>query len=142
MKKGFTIIELVIVISVLTILIAITIPKLRGMQDQAFITKAKGELTTLQTAVESYNTFNSLYPSDINGSLVSAVPQILPSALTDPFSSGYAQIYQYYLSVSGKYYVIYSMGVCRTATITGVNNAGQLTGSKGCNICVTNGTGC
>jgi len=62
MKKGFTIIELVIVISVLIILIGIAIPRMKGMQDSSNIVRAKKELQTLQAAVESYYTFYHCCP--------------------------------------------------------------------------------
>ena len=139
MRKGFTIIELVIVMTVLTIIIGISIPKIKGMQDQANVAKAKGELNTLQAAVESYNTFNSSFPADISSTLVNATPQIVNSVLTDPFNT-YSQNYAYY--TTNGYYIIFSLGTCRLSTITGISSSGVLQGSKGCNICVTNGTGC
>ncbi|UCD15446.1 MAG: prepilin-type N-terminal cleavage/methylation domain-containing protein, partial [Candidatus Omnitrophota bacterium] len=51
---GFTLIELLIVIAVISILLSIALPRFRGMQEEGNIAKAKGELRTLQTAVESY----------------------------------------------------------------------------------------
>jgi len=138
-KKGFTIIELLMVLTVLALLIGITIPKMRGMQQSGLIVKAKGELQTVQTAVENYNSFNGSYPSDIGASLINMTPQIISQALTDPFAS-YSSNYQYYLN--GQYYVIFSLGPDQTAHITGINSSGVLQGTKGDNICVTNGTGC
>ena len=58
-QKAFTIIELVIVISVLIILIGITIPSMRGMQQSGMIVKVKGELQIFQATVESYYTNSS-----------------------------------------------------------------------------------
>ena len=64
MKRGFTIIELLIVIAVISILIGIALPRFRGMQEEGKIAQAKGELRTLQTAVESYYIHNSnTYPA-------------------------------------------------------------------------------
>jgi len=59
---GFTIIELVIVISVLAILMGISIPRIKGMIQQANIVKAKKELASLETGVEQYYTFASPKP--------------------------------------------------------------------------------
>ena len=65
MKKGFTILELLVVISVLVILIGIAIPRFKGMQDAGRVAQAKGELQTVQTAIESYymNASPNAYPS-------------------------------------------------------------------------------
>ena len=117
-QKAFTIIELVIVISVLIILIGITIPSMRGMQQSGMIVKIKKELQTFQAAVESYYTNSSpnAYPmtpgsgSAVMGAnyLVTASPQIITSPLLDPYDPGYE--YWYFLSANGQYYVIASQG--------------------------------
>ena len=119
-KKAFTIIELVIVISVLIILIGIAIPRMKGMQQSGMIVKVKGELQTFQAAVESYYTNSSpqAYPG-VAGSgsttvgatyLVSATPQLIAGPLYDPFNPTPSTEYYYYLSVNGQYYVITSIG--------------------------------
>jgi len=128
MKKGFTIIELVIVISVLVILIGIAIPRMKGMQDSTKIAKAKAELQTIQAAVESYYTFNNnQYPLDIGTSLINTNPQIISSIPTDPFynpnvepsigAGGGGYLY----STSGSYYVIVSEGPSLSNTLSAVN---------------------
>ena len=123
-KKAFTIIELVIVISVLIILIGIAIPRMKGMQQSGMIVKVKGELQIFQAAVESYYTNSSpqAYPG-VAGSaslandttvcatyLVTATPQMITSPLYDPFNPTPSTEYNYYLSSNGQYYVISSMG--------------------------------
>ena len=87
MRKAFTLIELLIVIAVISILIGIALPRFKGMQDEGNIAKSKGELRTLQTALESYYIHNSLaYPAALS-SLTSAVPSIVSSIPADPFST-------------------------------------------------------
>ena len=119
-SKGFTLIELLIVIAVISILIGIALPRFKGMQDEGNIAKAKGELRTLQTAVESYYIHNALaYPatgsSALETALAAATPSIITTVPTDPFSSTGAD-YGYVLGgTNDKFYVIYSAGPGATA---------------------------
>jgi len=137
-RKGFTIIELLIVISVIAILVGIALPRFRGMQDEGNVAKAHGELRTLQTAVESYREHHTTYPADIaTATLSAATPQIIATAPTDPFNPGNG--YQYIVSENGSYYVIFSYGPGRTANITAISDAGVLTGGAD-DIWVSNGT--
>lgn len=108
MKKGFTLIELLMVIAVISILIGIALPRFRGMQDEGNIAKAKGELRTLQTAVESYYIHNNnAYPASLS-TLTSQAPQIIATVPDDPFGTG---SYGYVKGGTGSgYYVIYSVG--------------------------------
>ncbi|MBF0571397.1 MAG: type II secretion system protein [Candidatus Omnitrophica bacterium] len=169
-KKAFTIIELVIVISVLVILIGIAIPRMKGMQDAANITKVKHELATLQSAVESYYAFSTphAYPNSLAAAqpaLINASPQIISSYLYDPFcsssvifcvSSDQEYGYEGPDNANAPYYVIYSVGPAPQADnacfmngssvscFTGTGGPPTLctAGSPGCPICVTNGVGC
>lgn len=110
MRKGFTLIELLIVIMVIAILIGIALPRFRGMQDEANITKAKGELRTLQTAVESYYIHNNnTYPIALS-SLTTATPNIVSSIPSDPFSSSGGSYGYTRGGTNNKYYIIYSAG--------------------------------
>lgn len=116
MKRGFTLIELMIVMAVIAILIGITLPRFKGMQDEGNIAKVKGELRTLQTAVESYYIHNSnAYPTDTSAvafqtALAGATPSIVTSVPTDPFSSSSAD-YVYVLGgTNDKNWIIYSAG--------------------------------
>ncbi len=111
MKKGFTILELLIVIAVITILIGIALPRFRGMQEEGFIAQAKGELRTLQTAVESFYIHNSnVYPDTWPTDIEDAAPDIIGlNAPTDPFNKG--NDYGYVTGgTNDEYYVIYSVG--------------------------------
>ena len=137
-KKGFTILELLIVISVIAILVGIALPRFKGMTDEGNIARARGELRTLQTAVEIYYIRKGAYPANAHAALTGATPQIIASTPTDPFTTGSA--YGYARSPSPfNYYIIYSVGPGGTATITGIDGAGALTGSAGDDIYVSNG---
>lgn len=132
MRKGFTLIELLIVIMVIAILIGIALPRFRGMQEEGNIAKAKGELVTLQAAVESYYMHNdNAYPGALTD-LTTASPNIVGTTLPeDPFNVG--NDYGYALSPDTKYYVIYSVGVG--------GNGGASVANTGI-VTETNGTSC
>jgi general secretion pathway protein G len=129
MRKAFTLIELLIVISVIAILVGIALPHFKGMQDEGNIARAKGELRTLQTAVESYYVhYNNAYPAALS-SLTSATPNIIGSSLpTDPFTAG--SNYGYALSSNSRYYVIYSVGVGGNGSAS-ISDAGAVTETNG-----------
>ena len=146
MKKGFTILELLIVIAVIAILVGIALPRFKGMRDEGNIAKAKGELRTLQTAVESYRIHNNAYPAAgaaWQTALTGATPQIINAALNDPFAAAGIQ-YLLVLSsgTTGNYYAIYSVGPGGNGTVSAVNNGtGAVTETNGSScIYVTNGT--
>jgi prepilin-type N-terminal cleavage/methylation domain-containing protein len=138
-RKGFTIIELLIVIAVIAILVGIALPRFKGMQDEGRIAQAKGELRTLQSAVESYYIHqNNTYPTAL--SLLtgtSITPNLLGSALpSDPFNGtnnyGYA-------TNGTNYYVIYSIGAGGNGSAA-VSSGGVVTETNEAScIFVTNG---
>ena len=137
--KGFTLIELMIVIVVIAILIGVLLPNFRGTQDEAMTQRARAEMRTLATAIESYYIHNSnALPSTLS-SLTSATPRIINAVPVDPFRGG-SNSYSYAKDTNGVYYVVWSYGIDRTAGITGISTAGALTGTQGDDACVTNGT--
>ena len=119
--KGFTLIEILIVIAVISILIGIALPRFRGMQEEGNIAKAKGELRTLQTAAESYYVHNSnTYPVNLTA-LTGQIPSIVSSIPNDPFQSTNCN---YAYKVNGGYYAIYSIGPKGNGSVSTVTNTG------------------
>ena len=53
-KKGFTLLELLVVLAILAILIAIAIPVYKGQKEKAARTAHNANVRVLETAVESY----------------------------------------------------------------------------------------
>lgn len=131
-KKAFTLIEILAVISVLGILIALAIPRFAGMQQNANLTKAQGEIQTITTAVESYYSFNpnKVYPPTTvslqSTYLINASPQVLTKVIYDPFGATATTEYNYLGSANGKYYVIWSVGVTGINQPTSVSNNGTV----------------
>ena len=135
-KKGFTIIELLIVIAVIAILVGIALPRFKGMKDEGNYAKAKGELKTLKTAVESYYIHSNAYPAALSNA-AAATPSIIAVVPIDAFGTA---AYGYGVSPNGNYYALWSVGPGGTATVTGIANTGAITGSAGDDIYVSNGT--
>lgn len=138
MKKGFTILEILVVISVIAILIGIAIPRFKGMQDEAGIIKAKSELKTIQAAMESYRNQHNTYTSDLTV-LEGASPKLIENGMKDPLSN---DAYGIALGATDAlYYVIYANGINGEPNTTIAATGGLVT--KGADdYCVTNGSGC
>ena len=131
-RRGFTLIELLIVIAVISILIGIALPRFKGMQDEGNIARSKGELRTLQTALESYYIHNSsAYPAALS-SLNTATPSIVTATPTDPFSATSAAYGYVRGGTNNKFYVVYSVGA-------GGNGSATITADA---VAETNGSSC
>ena len=86
-KKGFTIVELLIVIVVIGILATFVIIAYGGIQEKARNVKRQNDINALQTALEGYHQANGHYPNrtDMNNpSFVSGLKGFDSDALIDP----------------------------------------------------------
>lgn len=62
MKKGFTLIELMIVIAIIALLAAVAVPKFTGATDAAKKSNVLANLTTLRTSIAMFQVKNGKYP--------------------------------------------------------------------------------
>ena len=80
-EKGFTLIELLVVILIIGILAAIAIPSFLGQRDKANDSRAKADVRTAQTAMETYYTDAQAYTSaDI--AALQAIEPSLPASVS------------------------------------------------------------
>ncbi|HXI10645.1 MAG TPA: type II secretion system major pseudopilin GspG [Thermodesulfobacteriota bacterium] len=66
-SRGFTLIELMVVIVILGILAAVIAPRLIGRTDEAKVTEAKVQIRNFETALKLYKLDNGYYPSTEQG---------------------------------------------------------------------------
>src|ERR1039458_3701170 len=65
--RAFTLIELLIVISIIALLAALTFPAVRGAKLSVMRARARSEMTQIETAIESYKDRLGYYPPDNPG---------------------------------------------------------------------------
>lgn len=66
-EKGFTLLEIIIVVFILSILAAIVAPKIIGRTDDARIAEAKVQIRNFETALKLFKIDNGFYPSTEQG---------------------------------------------------------------------------
>jgi general secretion pathway protein G len=66
-ERGFTLIEVMIVVIILGILAAIVAPQLMGRSDEARVKSAKVQIRNLETALKLFKLDNGFYPSSQQG---------------------------------------------------------------------------
>lgn len=79
LARGFTLIEIMVVVAILAILAAAVIPRIMDEPDKARVVKAKSDIRAIEAALNLYRLDNYNYPSTDQGleALVSA-PSVSP----------------------------------------------------------------
>ena len=65
--RGFTLIEIMVVVAILGILAALIVPKVIGRSDEARVVAARQDIGTLMQALKLYRLDNQRYPSTEQG---------------------------------------------------------------------------
>ncbi|MEI6533670.1 MAG: prepilin-type N-terminal cleavage/methylation domain-containing protein [Candidatus Roizmanbacteria bacterium] len=91
-KKGYTLLELLVVIGIIIILIAIGASSYSTAQAKARDAKRKGDLKSISNALEQYySVCNYVYPATLGTSIVCASPSrvVMPTVPIDPEGASY-----------------------------------------------------
>jgi len=114
-NHGFTLVEMLLVVTIIGILAALVIPKIAGTSDKARITAAMADIKGgIKTALDRYEVENGVYPKTLqdlvtrpndaknwSGPYLDAIPQ-------DPWGQPYVYVYPGRNNTSG--YDLYSIG--------------------------------
>jgi general secretion pathway protein G len=129
-ERGFTFIEIMVVVAILAILAALVVPRIMGRTDDAKRTAAKVQIRNIEGALQLYKLDNGVYPSTEQGlkalvekPSVGVIPKkwkiggYIPKLPEDPWANPYK-----YLSPSQKGdYEIISLGTDGEAGGEGIN---------------------
>jgi len=122
-EKGFTLLELLVVIVVIGILALLVIPNLTSAPKKARDTDRKTDLGAIQKGLEEYFLSNSAYPAALT-TLTTLTPPILKTLPTDMLNTG-VYVYTY---TSASPYSTYSIKAClENGSDTGKNTAADAT---------------
>jgi general secretion pathway protein G len=88
-NRGFTLIEILIVVVILGILAAIVIPQFSSASQEAAVSSVRSQLQTLRSQVELYRVQNNEYPA--TGAISSDSASNVPGGFQDLVDGGYLQ---------------------------------------------------
>lgn len=86
--QGFTLIEVMVVVVILSILAAVIVPKVMDRPDTAREVKARTDIRALESALNLYKLDNFNYPSTEEG-LEALVPKYIDRLAVDPWGRPY-----------------------------------------------------
>ena len=87
-SSGFTLIEIMVVVVILSVLGALVVPKILENVDKARVTRAQADIRAIETALDLYRLDNFKYPPTDQG-LQALVKQPVDPTITNYRSGGY-----------------------------------------------------
>jgi general secretion pathway protein G len=116
-RSAFTLVEMLLVLVILATLAAIVIPKMAGRSEQAKVTAAQSQISSLEMALDAFEVDNGYYPKtggldDLNTQPPNTPnwkgPYLKKGVPLDPWGNAYTYEYPGKHNVNG--YDIMSMG--------------------------------
>ncbi len=84
--RGFTLIEIMVVITILGVLAALIVPRVVGRTDDARIAAAKADIATIMQALKVYRLDNGRYPTTEQG-----LQALITKPTTEPIPNNWKQ---------------------------------------------------
>jgi general secretion pathway protein G len=118
-QRGFTLIEIMVVVIIIGLLAAVIVPSVINKVDEARVSKAKADIQSLETALTMYRLDNSKYPTTDQGLQALMVQPTDPSirhwriggylqrVSKDPWGADYQYVFP---GTHGKEYDLYTLG--------------------------------
>lgn len=128
--RGFTLIEIMVVVIIIGLLAAVIVPQIMSRVDEARVTKAKSDIQSLETALTMFRLDNSKYPTTEQGlPALTAQPTdpsikhwrpggYLQRVSKDPWGNDYQYVYP---GSHGKEYDLFSLGADGAPGGEGIN---------------------
>ena len=66
-RRAFTLVEMLLVVTIIGILAALVVPKIMGRSEQARVTAAHADISGIKTALDAFEVDNGYYPKGNNG---------------------------------------------------------------------------
>jgi general secretion pathway protein G len=66
-RRGFSLVEMLLVLVILATLAAIVVPRFAGRSEQAKETAARTQITSISTALDAFEVDNGYYPTSADG---------------------------------------------------------------------------
>lgn len=85
-QRGFTLIEVMVVVVILAILASIIVPRILSRPEQARVTAAKQDILSIQNAMSLYKLDNGFYPSTEQG-----IAALVTKPAGEPVPQNYAE---------------------------------------------------
>ena len=116
-RRGFTLVELLLVMVILAVLAAVVVPKFTGRSEQARLTAAKADIHQIEAQLDAFEVDTGRYPSSEEGlqALLEAPTNVknwhgpyLKRMPQDPWGNPY--VYRYPGSHNGTGFDLFSFG--------------------------------
>lgn len=108
-EKGFSMIEMMVVLIIIAVLMAGGIKFYLGYIENSRVTKAKAQISTMQAALEAYYAEQSKYPANKDGLLNAGITATESTdGITIEAKDPWAKNYKYNVSEDNTKYVVYT----------------------------------